>query len=298
MSNEFDKAIQAISSKTGTTKRGYLTVEMDLAGVRAELADADKAVKQTVTDKDLLDDLAWTLINITEEDELIPYKTKYKIRKPQNTNPNEPNYRKDIKQHAIKRGKNKGKLINDKFHPSQYYSYEELKYQKPTINIYSDAYGREQTMYAEPAKTRKRVYWQQVDHNPVYGKSFARGLREYKGRKEQIYYSDRPPHLNDVLDTHRVVVKGGNAQITIHNRKPKDERFSEVGGTEYALAQYFGDDSNWNREREDSTSRWLEVAVGLVQPSRPVTTDVDMNLKQLTVIMNKYLSKRLGGKKK
>ncbi len=303
----FDKAIKdALTFTTSTDKRGFLNVTLDMGEVRTSLYEADKAVKQTVSDKEALGNMAWTLIYSTEAEGLIPYKTKYTIRKPQDKDPDAPNYRKDIKKHIIKRGKNKGKLKNDKFTPTQYYSYKDLKYQKPRTNYYSDAYGN-MVMYSEPAKTRERAHWYEVESNPEYNKSFSRAEtdvwrtdkksgKQYK-TKIREYYSDRPPHLSEVEATHKVIIKKGNAQITIHNRKPKDERFTEIGGQEYALAQYFGDDADWKRETSGSTSRWLEVAAGLVEPQRPVTVNVNKNIQAMSAIMNKQLAKRLGGKK-
>lgn len=144
----------------------------------------------------------------------------------------------------------------------------------------------EETYGAKVKQRRKRVYWKDVGTgNPVYNRSYTEILQKSKkgtsSRKK--YYSDRPPHLSDIGDprggmsSHVVTVKNHRAYIRIQAKKPKDKRFMDEGGEQYAYIQYNTPDKNWHRistytengaiANTSASGRWLELAIGLPIPS-------------------------------
>lgn len=137
-------------------------------------------------------------------------------------------------------------------------------------------------------KKYKRVYWQQVEGNPVYKESFT--------KQGSRYYTDWTPHLADTDKTHIITIKNHIAGIRINVRKPKDDRFAVEGGRPYAFYQYYTEDASWKRENENASGRWLELAVGL-----PVTGEYkklsipegDKNYKDMVSIMETEINATL-----
>lgn len=144
---------------------------------------------------------------------------------------------------------------------------------------------------------RKKVMWENIGEAPasstVYGKYFATDPDTGK----QVM--DRPPHLRDVgsnyIDgSHLVTISKHKANIRISSRKPKDKRFYEEGGVNYAYYQYEGDDTTWKRETDGTTSRWLEVSLGLVKSKRAdVTVNSEANYNRMKNILQKYIEETL-----
>lgn len=125
-------------------------------------------------------------------------------------------------------------------------------------------------------KTIANQYTRKTRHDrTTEGKLKARKLT----RTTRHYYANRPPHLNDydygseTSSTHKVYATDDGAHITIHNKKPKDPKFRDQGGKEYAQYQYFVDGSNFDRAA-GGTSRWIEVMLGLqeAEPESGVKT--------------------------
>lgn len=112
--------------------------------------------------------------------------------------------------------------------------------------------------------SRKREHWTEAKGAYAeYNKEFA-----YDDRNRP--YADRPPHLVDIDTTHLTKFTKNGVQIVVTNKKPKDKRFYEEGGVQYGSIQYYGGtdgDINWKRASDTTTSRWLEVAIGLPVPS-------------------------------
>jgi len=137
--------------------------------------------------------------------------------------------------------------------------------------------------------TREAVHWKEagryigndmpaglVSMLSKYNEAFVTQVKTDKlGRQREVPMMDRPPHLKDVDVTHKFMTKqrasGLVAQIRLSAKKNYDERFYEKGGVQYAYTQYYGidhkgnttGDAKWKRETPETTSRWLEVALGI-----------------------------------
>lgn len=122
-----------------------------------------------------------------------------------------------------------------------------------------------------------------------HGEGIATGMK--KGTK----YADRPPHLRD---SYRVVSNAskGTTNIIYSVRKKPDRYYidSPNGTDNYAYNQYFGEDVDWRRTTPDTTSRWLEVAIGIPVEEKikiPSIPTGDLNFKQIEKFVKKKLTK-------
>ena len=285
----FKKIVKSTTITTSTTPGGKIKVGFDTSELQNLLQNTDKSLKKVTKDRGTLIDMAYVAIDAAYDMELIPYKSNYKLKTVKNNTPNKKSWS-----------------------PSDYYTYQALKVQslsgQPRFNkAGTKVLGTYGDKDFSPSK--KRVHWYEVrDSAPEYNKSYTRVTKEHKvnmrnkymkkpkksTRKTVSYYSDRPPHLNDVDTTHLISTSSGYAQIMINARKPKDERFMNVGGEEYGLIQYTSDDTNWKRSEEGTTSFWLHVALGLTD-NLPVKiknkTKGKKNFESMVEVMADALSK-------
>ena len=183
---------------------------------------------------------------------------------------------------------------------------------KKRTQKYASGTGKKVVGYKKIVDPRKRVreYWKEAKSgmfgaNSVYNKTYIKYQEEVtnpntgKKRKVTEYYMDRPPHLVQTDQTHVVKVKNGVAQIIITSKKPKDKRFYEEGGVQYGAIQYYGPDKNWDRAVDGTTSRWLEVALGLPVPDDIKIQSIsgaDVNYEKLVKIMRTAIQKEMGAK--
>lgn len=155
---------------------------------------------------------------------------------------------------------------------------------RPSVNYtdrasYYNAEYREMSNneYITERKTVQVNYKHKVTTAGRYKKGELAGNRAHKMSKNlpqtrtyTTHYAQRPPFLNEVDNTHTISGDGSFAHITIHNRKPHSKKFRDVGGEEYALAQYYHSNGSgktvWNRATT-GTSFWLEAAIGLHAPT-------------------------------
>lgn len=193
--------------------------------------------------------------------------------------------------------------------------------QPHTTKKYASGTGNVTVGYTKDLRKRRRVYWEEItDKNPflIYNRTYRTVIEEKetksgKIRRTKKYYTDRPPHLQDIMETHIISIENGVAKIFLTAKKPKDERFYDVGGKQYAYAQYYGitpnspgptgtgiarltGDKDWNRESATATSRWLEVAVGLPVPSNikiQQYSGAEANLNKVIEVMGKEIRKVL-----
>lgn len=168
---------------------------------------------------------------------------------------------------------------------------------KKYTKTYATGTGDVHTGYRKitDSRKKKRVHWVETQGYALYNKEYIKDESYSKnGRKNVAYYSDRPPHLNDIDDTHKIKFVRGVAQIIITNKKPRDTRYVEEGGKQYGAKQYYGPDKGWKRTTENTTSRWLEVAIGLPVPdniSMPSIPTAEANYERMINIMLKEIER-------
>lgn len=354
------------NANTQTKRNSLIKLQLDVVSLVNEMNVANDCILKAQHKDEAIRKMAQSVIQSAQEDELIPYKTNYRIRMRQK-------YK--ILKEVYKSGKKAGQHRQRKLTPSNYYRYDTKKlknvYTSKDVNtnyteiekwesreyeyrssiVYHDnlsgvfgwatiknprtgnlttypirlSFGwrervghttkdisvpntrtwnrGEGTIVTPTGKTttqtnRKRRYWKHVKDISSEATEYNKTYTSEKDKKGYYHYvMNRTPHLRDTDLTHVVTMSKHMANIRISIRKPKDTRFYEEGGVNYAYWQYMGgeeeSDASWDRATENTTMRWLEVAMGLYKPKRPVIAHPDRNYSRMKDILQQEIDMAL-----
>lgn len=286
-------------SKYRQSKRyrsAFLDFNIDATELVRYLTKTDTKLQKTVKSPEVLEEMADTVIWLTSESELIPYKDEYRVKSSRkkvfqtDEDGKVMRSRDKLFMRSRKRGakksryriKGKPKLLP--FSPATHYSNKKEEWYEvetdPEYRVRKKGHDRLVTTYRVDEHTTK----------------IKKGKHKGSTRTTKRFYTDRPPHLQDTGDTHDIIIKRDAAQIKIHAIKPRNSKFYDKGGVNYAAAQYFGEDINWNRTTENTTSRWLEVAFGLPVPAGTKIVKypgAKSNMKQLIKILKPVVERAI-----
>lgn len=335
MSDWIDKVI--FDMNNAATKRderfGLVNLSVDTTHWVQHIKEKNDDIIKAINNKTMLETAAQAVINSAVMEKLIPYKPEYKLRIPkgkvQRDKEGKIKYNPKTGEPRRHRGSPSQYFSRVKLDPM---------YEVKDIEILSPSQGEGEVYqiigYTRINKQYKRQYWHRTSSVGEYGKSYTLKTwdtpvrmrdKRFRGgykldkngnfiyrtdkqgkrimRKHKEYYTDHPTHLKEIKQTHRVSIlhndNGINqAQIIISNKKIYDKRFVEPGGEQYANFQYFADDANWKRTTEGTTSRWLEVAIGLPVTDGaikiPSISTGERNQKIILNWMKKFVKGRLG----
>lgn len=266
--------IKLLDDKKVVGKSGWLRVYLDSTGYNKLIARAATDITKLSKDTDVMEDVAQLIVDKAEDSDLVPYRQFYPLRKTK----------------TVKNPKTGKKKVTRKYYNQLYYMKETsgkkrrvyLKEAEDLDHPLPGEYGIVKPDYTQIVYERRRDKNGNLLKETKAGRTKGKGLWKavsiakenegdplhFQGMKAGTVYADRGPHL---IDSYKFVRTSGNRvgiQYSVR-KKPNDHWSTHNSGEDYAAFQYFADDTNWKRTSDGSTSRWLEVAMGI-----PIETNV------------------------
>lgn len=294
------------------SNQGWFRLKLNTDEYKRIMSSIVTDVQKVANDTGVMYELAQAIIDMAEEEDLVPYRAFYQLRKTKK---------------VLDKKTGKEKLIRN-YHKRMYH-YEsgirvyatetdfdewdrpESVYDEDKHRMYVKTYGmvpylrydrrrrKNGDLIPSTLKSGKKVKSEKL-FKPVKSSQIQREggtPLKFQGMESGQMFADRPPHL---IDSYKIIEFSNNVGIQYSVRKDKNDHFStHNSGKNYADIQYFSEDAGWKRTTPGTTSRWLEVAIGLQVDENikiPYIANGKKNFEALKTIVRKNIRNTSVGK--